>query len=188
MFVNIIQVIFGAYLEQLLKNPLRTKCITSCVLFICANVTSQKISGAKKLNTRSVLAFAIFGLIFGGPTPHFFYQIVEFLFRDAYYKRILSFMVERLVYAPIFQTLSLYFLSIFEGNSHTSTIKNMKKLYWTLLKTNWRFMSFFTFLNTAFVPIKLRSVTTSFIAFCWILYMAQRRRRLQEKISAEKSK
>ncbi|XP_030380259.1 PXMP2/4 family protein 3-like [Scaptodrosophila lebanonensis] len=179
--------LFGAYLEQLFNHPVRTKSITACVLATSANVTSQRIAGAKQLNQQSVFAYALFGLIFGGSVPHYFYQTVERLFDNVRFKRFLSFLSERLIYAPFYQALSLYFLSLFEGNSHTTAVKNMEKLYWPLLKTNWRYLSLFVYLNMAYVPPMLRSITTSIISFIWVVYMAQRRRHLQEKQAAEKS-
>jgi len=87
----------------------------SCVLATTANVTSQRISGAKKLNQHSVFAYGLFGLIFGGTVPHYFYQIVERLFsHDVRFRKFFVFLSERLAFAPLYQLLSLYFLSIFE--------------------------------------------------------------------------
>ncbi|KAL7732055.1 hypothetical protein ACLKA6_015817 [Drosophila palustris] len=182
--------LFGSYLEQLFNHPVRTKCVTAAFLATTANVTSQRISGAKKLNQHSVFAYGLFGLIFGGTVPHYFYQIVERLFsHDLRFRKFFLFLSERLAFAPLYQFLSLYFLSLFEGNSHSTAIKNVEKLYWPVLRANWRYLSLAVYLNIAYVPPMFRSISSGIIAFIWVVYIAQKRRRHQEKLAAaEKTK
>ncbi|KAH8395276.1 hypothetical protein KR222_005218, partial [Zaprionus bogoriensis] len=181
--------LIGSYLEQLFNHPVRTKSITACLLATSANVTSQRIAGAKQLNQQSVFAYGLFGLIFGGTIPHYFYQTVERLFsHDLRFRKFFLFLAERLTFAPVYQLLSLYFLSIFEGKSHATALKNLEKLYWPVLRTNWQYLSLLVYLNIAYVPPMFRSITSSIIAFIWVVYLAQKRRRLQEKQqAAEKS-
>lgn len=62
-----------------------------------------------------LLLFVVFRLIFGGTVPHYFYQTVERLFKhDMKFRRFFQFLSERLIFAPFYQLVSLYFLSIFE--------------------------------------------------------------------------
>ncbi|KAH8390739.1 hypothetical protein KR215_001248, partial [Drosophila sulfurigaster] len=201
--------LFGSYLEQLFNHPVRTKCLTACFLATSANVTSQRISGAKTLNQHSVFAYGVFGLIFGGTVPHYFYQIVERLFsHDLRFRKFFIFLSERFAFAPLYQFLSLYFLSIFEvslvgldlesfltvvalflqGNSHAKALQNVEKLYWPVLRANWQYISLLVYLNIAYVPPMFRSISSGIIAFIWAVYLAQKRRRHQEKLTAEKSK
>ncbi|KAH8251092.1 hypothetical protein KR026_010278, partial [Drosophila bipectinata] len=181
--------LFGSYLEQLFNHPVRTKSITACVLATSANVTSQRLAGAKTLNQHSVFAYGLFGLIFGGSVPHYFYTTVERLFsHDLRFRRFFLFLSERLVYAPTYQALSLFFLALFEGKSPQMAIKNVEKLYWPLLKANWQYLSLFVYLNFAYVPPMFRSISMAIISFIWVVYIAQKRRRFQEKLAAEKAK
>jgi len=77
------------------------------------------LAGAKTLNQQSVFAYGLFGLIFGGSVPHYFYTTVERLFsQDVRFRRFFLFLSERLVYAPIYQALSLFFLALFEVRIH----------------------------------------------------------------------
>lgn len=92
-------------------------------------------------------------LIFGGSFPHYFYKYVEeFLQNAGKAKQMYLFLIERLVFAPVYQALSLYFLSRFEGNNHDFALKNLCKLYWPLLTTNWKYLSLLVFINVKFVP------------------------------------
>nr|NP_001303378.1 uncharacterized protein Dmel_CG7970, isoform C [Drosophila melanogaster]ALI30450.1 uncharacterized protein Dmel_CG7970, isoform C [Drosophila melanogaster] len=180
--------LFGTYLEQLFNHPVRTKSITACVLATSANVTSQRLAGAKTLNQQSVFAYGLFGLIFGGSVPHYFYTTVERLFsQDVRFRRFFLFLSERLVYAPIYQALSLFFLALFEGKSPSTALKNVEKLYWPLLKANWQYLSVFVYLNFAYVPPMFRSISMAIISFIWVVYIAQKRRRFQDKLAAKEA-
>ncbi|EDW17247.1 peroxisomal membrane protein 2 [Drosophila mojavensis] len=180
--------LFGSYLEQLFNHPVRTKSLTACCLATTANVTAQRLAGAKKLNQQSLFAYGLFGLIFGGSVPHYFYQTVErLLSHDFRFRKFFIFLFERLGYAPLYQLLSLYFLSIFEGNSHSTAVKNLEKLYWPVLRANWQYLSVFVYLNIAYVPPMFRSISMGIISFIWVVFLAQKRRRFQEKQAAAKS-
>ncbi|XP_064541687.1 peroxisomal membrane protein 2 [Drosophila montana] len=180
--------LFGSYLEQLFNHPVRTKSLTACFLATSANVTSQRLAGAKKLNQHSVFAYGLFGLIFGGTVPHYFYQTVERLFsHDLRFRKFFLFLSERLAYAPFYQLLSLYFLSIFEGKSHSTAVETLKKLYWPVLRANWQYLSLLVYLNISYVPPMFRTLSTGIISFIWVVYMAQKRRRFQEKQAAARS-
>ncbi|EDV50202.1 peroxisomal membrane protein 2 isoform X1 [Drosophila erecta] len=180
--------LLGTYLEQLFNHPVRTKSITACVLATSANVTSQRLAGAKTLNQHSVFAYGLYGLIFGGSVPHYFYTTVERLIsQDVRFRRFFLFLSERLVYAPIYQALSLFFLTLFEGKTPSTALKNVEKLYWPLLKANWQYLSVFVYLNFAYVPPMFRSISMAIISFIWVVYIAQRRRRFQEKQAAKEA-
>jgi len=170
--------LLGIYFEQLFNHPLRTKSITSCVLATSANYASQKIGGSKKVNQESLLAYGMFGLLFGGTFPHYFYKYVEeFLQNAGKAKQVYLFLIERLVFAPVYQSISLYFLSRFEGNSHKFALSNLYKLYWPLLTTNWKYLSLLVFINVRFVPPMLRVLVGNLIGFFWVLFVASKRRK-----------
>uniref|UniRef100_A0A1B0B435 Peroxisomal membrane protein 2 n=1 Tax=Glossina palpalis gambiensis TaxID=67801 RepID=A0A1B0B435_9MUSC len=174
--------LLGVYFEQLFSHPIRTKSITNFILAASANYASQRIDGQKVINQKSVVAYASFGLLFGGSIPHYFYQAIERLFRhDFKYRKFFQFISERLVYTPIYQALCLYILSLFESNSHDIALKTAEKLYWPLLKANWQYVTFFVWVNLYYVPPMLREFFTSILAFIWMTYIARKRRRFQEK-------
>lgn len=74
-----------------------------------------------------------------------------------------------------------------QGKSHATALKNLETLYWPVLRTNWQYLSLLVYLNIAFVPPMLRSISSSIISFIWVVYLALKRRRLQEKQAAERS-
>lgn len=168
---NIMYNLIGAYLEQLYSSPLRTKAVTSCIIAALGNMTSQKLSGAKKLNQDSVLAFALFGLLFGGPVPHYFYTYIRLFVKHP----LGILLIERLIYTPCFQALALYLLAIFEGKTHQVACTQMQRLYLPTLRANLQYLTLFHFINIKYVPPMFRVLVVNLIGFAWVIYVANKR-------------
>lgn len=168
---NILWHLMGVYLERLYTSPLKTKAITSCLLGALGNLLSQKISGAKRIREDSILAFALFGLLIGGPVPHYFYTYLQPLVRSP----VSFLLVERFVYTPLFQLLALYLLALFEGKTHEESCKQLKKIYWPVLAANIKYLTLAHYLNIRFVPPMLRVLSANLIGFLWSIYLAQER-------------
>ncbi|EFN88336.1 PXMP2/4 family protein 3 [Harpegnathos saltator] len=167
----------GAYLERLYTNPLRTKAITSCILSSLANILSQKLSGAKRINKDNIIAFALFGLLIGGPVPHYFYMYINLFVKNP----LGIFLIERLIYMPCFQALTLYTLALFEGKSHKEACKQTEKLYLPMVISNLRYLTLWQFLNIKYVPPMLRVLVVNCIAFTWVIYFANKRTNIPKK-------
>lgn len=183
--------LLGSYLEQLFEHPLRTKAITSCVIASSANVVSQKLGGVKQLNTESVLAYGLFGLIFTGPLSHFFYSWLDRVTNDSRFKKLLMVLGERALFAPTITALSLYFISRFECKSHEDALSNLFMLYRSVLRGNWKFLTLPVLINFNYVPPMLRVLFANIIGFCWIVFLSAKRRKAEQRRqqqSADKSK
>lgn len=168
---NLLFHLTSAYFERLYTSPLKTKAITSCVIATLGNLVSQKISGAKRINEDSLLAFALFGLLIGGPVPHYFYK-----FMRPFAKRpLLLLLIERCIYMPSFQALVLYSLALFEGKTHNDACKQMSKEYWPVVSANLKYLTLLHYLNMKFVPPMLRVLVVNLIGFFWTIYIAQQR-------------
>jgi peroxisomal membrane protein 2 len=176
----------GFYFEQLFKNPIRTKAVTSCVIATSANFTSQKLSGCKSIDQDSLVAYGLYGLFFGGTLPHYFYTMIERVIpQDIKFRKLIQFLLERFTFTPFSQVISLYFLSRFEGKDHKTALKGLVKLYWPVLTANWQYLSLLMFINFMFVPPMLRVLTTNVIGFVWIIFVGNKRRREAAKAAAK---
>lgn len=171
--------LLGSYFEQLFNHPVRTKSITSCVVAASANYCSQKIAGTKRVNTDTLVAYGLFGLIFTGPLSHFFYQWLDRLTQDNRFKVILMLLGERALFAPAITALSLYFITRFEGNNHEVGVANMEQLYQTILLNNWKYLTLPVLINFRFVPPMLRVLIANIIGFCWIVFLSAKRRKAE---------
>ncbi|XP_014272144.1 peroxisomal membrane protein 2 [Halyomorpha halys] len=168
--------VVGKYLMELYKNPVRTKAITSSIISALGNYTSQAITGCE-INQRSIAAFGLFGLLFGGTIPHYFYIILEQAFPGSgRLTGICKFIVERFIYAPLYQMFSLYVLARFEGKSHIRAYKQTAKLYWSVLQANWQYLSWIQLINILLVPSMFRVLVMNMVGFFWNIYLASKRR------------
>ncbi|XP_058464121.1 PXMP2/4 family protein 3 [Malaya genurostris] len=173
--------LLGSYFEQLFNHPVRTKAITSCVIATSANLCSQKIAGTKKINTDSLVAYGLFGLIFSGPLSHFFYLWLDRITEDRRFKQMLMLLGERAFFAPALSALSLYFITRFEGKTHEEGVKNLNDLYRIIVLNNWKYLTLPVLINFRFVPPMLRVLVANFIGFCWIIFLSAKRRKVEQR-------
>lgn len=57
----------------------------------------------------------------------------------------------------------------------------MIKLYWPIIKANWRYLSLAMFINMKYVPPMLRVLVGNLIGFCWVIFVANKRRQAAAK-------
>ncbi|EFA09673.1 peroxisomal membrane protein 2 [Tribolium castaneum] len=167
----------GFYFEQLFNHPIRTKAITCCVIATAGNYASQCISGNKVLNQHSLLAYGIFGLLFGGTIPHYFYAWLERVVpEEAAFPIAKKLFLERLIYSPLYQAFTLYVLARLEGKSHEGALDQLQSLYWSVLSSSWKYLTVIHLLNLSVVPPMLRVFIINLVGFFWTIYIANKRR------------
>ncbi|RZC37701.1 peroxisomal membrane protein PMP22 [Asbolus verrucosus] len=172
----------GFYFDHLFNHPVRTKAITSCVIATAGNYASQCISGSKAINHQSLLAYGIFGLLFGGTIPHYFYTWLERVVpEEAAFPVAKKLFLERLIYSPLYQAFTLYVLARLEGKSHDTAVAQLKNLYWLVLSSSWKYLTVIQLLNLSVVPPMLRVFIVNLVGFFWIIYIANKRRQQQAK-------
>ncbi|XP_065224031.1 peroxisomal membrane protein 2 [Planococcus citri] len=170
---NFLQGLVASYFEQLYVRPIRTKALTSCFISAFGNLIAQYIGGAKMIDQDSVIAFGLFGLMFGGPVPHFFYQfldkVVPYNSKHAVFKKL---FIERLLFTPFYQYFVLYTISRLQGKSHKEACKERDELWWTLLKANLHVVTLIQFFSLKYVHPMLRVLVGNLVSFFWIIYFA----------------
>ncbi|XP_049867113.1 peroxisomal membrane protein 2 [Pectinophora gossypiella] len=176
--------LLASYLQNLYLHPIKTKSITSCVVGSSASIASQLVAG-DSLRLDPVLAYGLYGLLFGGSIPHYFYELVERIFPEEVVAFPLAkkLLFERLIFAPIMQAFSLYTLARFEGKNHQAALKQLFALYSTVLQANWKWLTLFQVINMAFVPPMLRVLFMNLVGFGWAMFVATKRRQQNQKKS-----
>ncbi|XP_026758149.2 peroxisomal membrane protein 2 [Galleria mellonella] len=174
--------LLSSYFQNLYLHPIRTKSITSCVVGVTGSVASQLLDGGR-IRLDPVLAFGLYGLLFGGSIPHFFYGALEGLFPEdvVAFPIAKQLLFERLLFAPFMQAFSLYTLARFEGKNHAAALKQLQVLYWPILQANWRWLTIFQVINLAFVPSMLRVLFMNLVGLGWCIFLATKRRQQSQK-------
>ncbi|EEB20094.1 ABC transporter, putative [Pediculus humanus corporis] len=168
---NVTFQLIASYLSQLYINPIRTKSMTSCFLAGLANYMSQKIIHGKLANEDTFLAFLIFGLLFGGSIPHYFYKVISnHLLINSKNPLLQLFLIERIFFMPAFSFFSLYIISRLEKKSHEKSLESAIIAFPSVVKTNLKYLSLLQFINIYFVPPVLRVLVTNLIETKQILH------------------
>lgn len=170
------------YLQNLYLHPIKTKAITSCVVGTAGSIASQLVAG-ENIRLDPILAFGLYGLLFGGTIPHYFYEFVERTFPEdvVAFPLAKKLLFERLVFAPFIQAFSLYTLARFEGKTHKAALKQLFALYMPILEANWKWLTLFQVINLALIPPMLRVLFMNIVGFGWAMFLATKRRQQSQK-------
>lgn len=158
--------LIASYLTQLYMNPIQTKSITSSILNALANYLSQRITYGKLMNYDDFVAFAMFGLLFGGSIPHYFYKILSsFLTENSRHPLLQLLIIERFVFMPAFSFFSLYVLSRLEGKNHEKSFDSAACVFPSVVEANFKYLTLLHYINLHFIPPALRVLVSSIIHF-----------------------
>lgn len=169
------------YISQLQRHPLRTKAITAGVLSAISDIVSQKLSGIQRLQIRRLLLKVLFGCAYLGPFGHFFHSLLDKWFKGKKDPKTVAkkVVIEQLTASPLNNLLfMIYYGWIVEGRPWTHVNSKVKKDYPSVQLTAWTFWPVFGWINHQYVPLHLRVIFHSMIAFCWGIFLNLRARTL----------
>ncbi|KNA25253.1 hypothetical protein SOVF_008190 [Spinacia oleracea] len=176
---NVAKKSLQSYLSQLQRHPLRTKAITAGVLSAISDIVSQKLSGIQKLQIRRILLKVLFGFAYLGPFGHFFHMMLDKVFKGKQDPKTVAkkVLVEQLTVSPLNNMLFMvYYGWIVEGRPWTQVRSRIRKDYPSVQLTAWTFWPVFGWINHKYVPLHLRVIFQSSIAFCWGIFLNLRAR------------
>uniref|UniRef100_A0A1B6LWH3 Peroxisomal membrane protein 2 n=1 Tax=Graphocephala atropunctata TaxID=36148 RepID=A0A1B6LWH3_9HEMI len=179
---KLIFTLVGAYYDGLYNSPIKTKSLTSCTVATLANLTSQYIAGVKTIDQDSLVAFGLFGLVFGGSIPHYFYQLLDHVVPYSASRHLLKrLLIERLIFTPLYQMFALYMLTRLEGKNHNQAMSQLIAIYWPLLKANWMWVTILQAINLRFVPPVLRVLFNNLIGYVWTVFLSHKKRKADSR-------
>ncbi|DBB08125.1 hypothetical protein WJX82_004659 [Trebouxia sp. C0006] len=174
---NVVQVAWARYLRQLEREPLKTKAITSGSLAALSDITAQKLVSNAPLNWRRTIAMALFGLIWSGPSNHYWQKFTNQLFKgkkDAA-SVVQKVLIDNLVYSPVFNLLVMaYIATVVEGRSMSFVQTKLQRDFPSLQLDSWKLWPLVSLINYKYVPLKLRVLVMQAIAFFWQTFLILR--------------
>ncbi|XP_023003048.1 peroxisomal membrane protein PMP22 isoform X1 [Cucurbita maxima] len=172
---------FEKYVSQLYQHPLRTKVITSGVLVAINDVTSQKLIGIQKLQLRRILLKVLYGCLYLGPFGHFLHQILDKIFQGKRDSKTVAkkVLVEQLTSSPLSHFVFLvYYGLIIERRPWVVVKAKVKKEFPSVQLTAWMFWPFVGWINHQYIPLQLRVIFHSLVAFVWGIFLNLRAKSL----------
>ncbi|KAL8151249.1 hypothetical protein V2J09_021057 [Rumex salicifolius] len=162
------------YMHQLQKHPLRTKAITAGVLSAISDIVSQKLSGIQKIQIRRLLLKVVFGFGYLGPFGHFMHMLLDKIFKGKKDTKTVAqkVVLEQLTVSPLNNLLfMIYYGSVVEGRPWIHVKSKLKQDYPSVQLAAWTFWPVFGWINHQYVPLQLRVIFQSMIAFCWGIFL-----------------
>ncbi|GAB4830837.1 Peroxisomal membrane protein pmp22 [Ancistrocladus abbreviatus] len=168
-----------SYMLQLQHHPLRTKAITAGVLSGISDIVSQKLSGIQKIQLRRLLLKVLFGFAYLGPVGHFMHMLLDKIFKGRKDTKTVAkkVVVEQLTISPLNNMLfMLYYALVIEGRPWIYVKSKLKKEYPSVQLTAWTFWPVVGWINHRHVPLQMRVIFQSMVAFCWGIFLNLRAR------------
>lgn len=95
--------------------------------------------------------------------------------------------IDQLLFAPLFTSLYFYVRAMTEDRSISSTTETLKKDLAGIMRKNWSVWVPANFVNYLLVPLNLRVLFGSVVAFFWNAYLISRASRSSHTISGAES-
>ncbi|CAF2031844.1 hypothetical protein Bca4012_080856 [Brassica carinata] len=164
----------GWYLSMLKTRPVLTKSVTSSLIYIAADLSSQSIpqASSESYDLVRTARMAGYGLLILGPTLHYWFNLMSRLFpkRDLIttFKKM---AMGQTVYGPTMNVIFFSLNAALQGENGSEIIARLKRdLLPTMLNgvMYWPMCDFITF---KFFPVHLQPLVSNSFSYLWTIYI-----------------
>ncbi|KAL9242072.1 hypothetical protein vseg_016110 [Gypsophila vaccaria] len=164
----------GWYLGMIKSRPLLTKSITSSVIYVVADLTSQTIAlpSSETYDFIRTSRMAGYGLLVLGPTLHYWFNFMSKVLpgRDLL-TTIKKMALGQTVYGPIMTVIFFSLNAALQGEDATEIVARLRRDFFPTMVNcviYWPFCDFVTF---RFAPVHLQPLVSNGFSFVWTVYM-----------------
>ncbi|KAG7540476.1 Mpv17/PMP22 [Arabidopsis thaliana x Arabidopsis arenosa] len=164
----------GWYLGMVKSRPVLTKSVTSSLIYIAADLSSQTIPQAsvESYDLVRTARMAGYGLLILGPTLHYWFNLMSRLFpkRDLIttFKKM---AMGQTVYGPAMNVVFFSLNAALQGENGSEIVARLKRdLLPTMLNgvMYWPLCDFITF---KFCPVHLQPLVSNSFSYLWTIYI-----------------
>ncbi|CAN8327354.1 unnamed protein product [Cochlearia groenlandica] len=164
----------GWYLGMVKSQPILTKSVTSSLIYIAADLSSQTIPQASvdSYDLVRTARMAGYGLLILGPTLHYWFNFISRVFpkRDLIttFKKM---AMGQTVYGPFMNVVFFSLNAALQGENGTEIVARLKRdLLPTMLNgvMYWPMCDFITF---RFFPVHLQPLVSNSFSYLWTIYI-----------------
>lgn len=143
------------------KYPIRTKCITSGVIYAVGDYIAQKsvASENSSIDDKRILRATIYGSLITAPLSHVHFNFLEWLVvqkvaaRASLVPFVKMFFDQFGYWAPFITVVYHVSMGAMEGLSYDDTLDRLKTLFWPTLKACWMLWPAVMVVNFKFIPV-----------------------------------
>ncbi|KAK4563345.1 hypothetical protein RGQ29_005739 [Quercus rubra] len=164
----------GWYLGLIKSRPVLTKSITSSLIYIAADLSSQTIAlpSSGCYDFLRTLRMAGYGMVILGPTLHFWFNFMSKLFpkRDLF-STLKKMVMGQALYGPAMTVVFFSVNAFLQGENITEIVARLKRdLLPTMINgvMYWPICDFITF---RFIPVQLQPLVSNSFSYLWTVYM-----------------
>jgi hypothetical protein len=162
-----------AYARSQRRRPYVTQVLTSLVIYLCADLSAQRMSNKKEYEPQRTLR----SLVIGGLAAIPGYNWFMFLSKNFNYSsRILSLVVKisvnQTLFTPIFNTYFFGMQALLSGDGLAQTWERIKRTVPVSMVNSLKLWPAVTAFSFTFVPMEYRSIFAGVIAVGWQTYLS----------------
>ncbi|KAK6946016.1 Mpv17/PMP22 [Dillenia turbinata] len=164
----------GWYLEMVKYRPVLTKSITSALIHIAADLSSQTIThqSLEQYDFLRTLRMAGYGMLVLGPSLHFWFNFMSRVFpkRDLVttFKKII---LGQTTYGP-FMTVVFFSLNAhLQGEGGPEIVARLERDLLPTFKNGVMYWPICDFITFKFIPVHLQPLVTNSFSYAWTVYM-----------------
>ncbi|EOA18220.1 hypothetical protein CARUB_v10006709mg [Capsella rubella] len=164
----------GWYLGMVKSRPVLTKSVTSSLIYIAADLSSQTIPQAsvESYDLVRTARMAGYGLVILGPTLHYWFNLMSRLFPKRDLITIFKKMaMGQTVYGPAMNVVFFSLNAALQGENGSEIVARLKRdLLPTMLNgvMYWPLCDFVTF---KFCPVHLQPLVSNSFSYLWTIYI-----------------
>ncbi|KAG2262110.1 hypothetical protein Bca4012_013234 [Brassica carinata] len=162
------------YLRKLESHPFMTKSVTTSLIYMAADLTSQMItmqpSGSYDLIRTARMAS--FGLIFLGPSQHLWFSYLSKILpkRDVL-TTVKKIMMGQALFGPFSNTVFYSYNAVLQGENSEDILARLKRDLLPTLRNGLLYWPVCDFVTFRYVPVHLQPLMNSSCAYIWTIYL-----------------
>ncbi|KAK9215771.1 hypothetical protein WN944_007777 [Citrus x changshan-huyou] len=164
----------GWYLGKLESHPLTTKGISSSLIYVAADLTSQMITlpPSGSIDSIRTLRMAVYGMLILGPSQHYWFNFLSRILpkRDALTTLKKIFMGQA-IYGPLTTTIFFSYNAALQGETTGEIVARLKRDLLPTMGRNLVYWPICDCITFKFIPVHLQPLVNSSFAYVWTIYL-----------------
>ncbi|KAL7245372.1 hypothetical protein ACSBR2_000659 [Camellia fascicularis] len=164
----------GWYLGKLDSRPILTKALTSSLIYMVADLTSQMITlpPSGSFDSMRSLRMAGFGMLIVGPSQHMWFNFVARILPKRDVITTLKKMITgQVLYGPCVNGSFFSFNAALQGESGTEIVARLNRDLLPTLINGLMFWPICDFLTYKVIPVHLQPLINSSFSYIWTIYL-----------------
>ncbi|KAJ0265309.1 22 kDa peroxisomal membrane protein [Hirschfeldia incana] len=166
----------GWYLGMVKSRPVLTKGITSCLIYIAADLSSQTITREKASSESYDLVrtarMGAYGLFILGPVQHQWFGFMSRLLpKQDFVTTLKKMAMGQTVYGPTIMVIFLSFNALLQGEGGSDILARLKRDLLPVMLNCVMYWPVCDFITFKFFPVHLQPLVSNSFSYVWSIYM-----------------